>query len=154
MVLSIFLFLNILLFIIFCCYRKRLHLFEILFIWMVAWLNIYSISSILTVNLKVIEVADNQSAIWNHFFLRLFLYPLIITIFFDIYVWINTLVGKAVLFAVNIGLMSILEYTSIHLGILKEKRNFHVSISLMEWSFTVLLSFLLWIWYRKKRLER
>lgn len=153
MILSIFIFILIFLFFLFCTYRKRLHLFENFFIWMTVWLITHSISSILIVNLEMLSLSKNQCNFWTHFFKRLLLYPLIIIIFFDVYLRIKSRIGKMILLIFNICVISSLEFLFIFLGVLKNKK-FTITDSLTEWTFTILLAFILWQWYRKKRLMR
>jgi hypothetical protein len=149
MVPSIFFFVLIFLFIIFCIYRKRLHLFEIFYIWMTVLLITHSVSTILIVNFEILNLPENQGDFWAHFFEIVFLYPLLITIFFDVYLRIMNRNGKIVLLIFNICVMSSLEFLFIFLGVLKNKK-FTITDSLTEWTFTILLAFFLWQWYRKK----
>ncbi|PKG24400.1 hypothetical protein CWS01_07255 [Niallia nealsonii] len=153
MILSIFIFILVFLLILFCTYRKRLHLFEIFFIWMTVWLITHSVSSILIVNFEMLSLSENQGDFWTHFFQRLLLYPLIIIIFFDVYLRIKNRIGKIVLLIFNICVISSFEFLFIFLGVLKNKK-FTITDSLTEWTFTISLAFILWQWYRKKRLMR
>lgn len=153
MILSVFMFILIFLLIVFCNYKKRLHLFEILFIWMTVWLVTHSASSILIVNLKLLSLSENQSDFWTHFLKRFLLYPLIIIIFFDYYLEIRDRIGKIALLIFNICFMSSLEFLFIFLGVLKNEK-FYVHHSLVEWTVTVVLTYILWIWYRNQRLMR
>lgn len=153
MILSVFIFIMIFLLIVFCNYKKRLHLFEILFIWMTVWLVTHSVSSILIVNLELLSLSESQSDFWTHFFKRLLLYPLIIIIFFDFYLKIRNRIGKIALLTFNICFMSSLEFLFIFLGVLKNKK-FYIHHSLVEWTVTVVLTYILWIWYRNRCLMR
>lgn len=153
MVLSLFILVLIFLVIIFCHYKKALHLYEILFIWMTVWLITHSVSSILIVNLELFDLSTNKSGFWTHFFKRFLLYPLLIIIFFDFYVKIKNHLGKYTILLISIFTMSAVEFLFIHLGILKNK-NFHIFDSLLEWTFTIMLTFILWLWYRNNRLKR
>ncbi len=153
MILAVFVFILVFLLIIFCNYKKKLHLFEILFIGMTVWLITHSVSSILIVNLELLSLSNSKSDFWTHFFKRLLLYPLIVIIFFDMYLRFRSRIGKVVLLFCNICFMSSLEFLFIFLGVLKNK-NFNIHHSLMEWTFTVALTFILWNWYRKQRLMR
>ena len=58
-----------------------------------------------------------------------------------------------ILLIFNICVISSLEFLFIFLGVLKNKK-FTITDSLTEWTFTILLAFILWQWYRKKRLMR
>jgi len=151
MIPSIFFFVLVLLIIIFCSYQKRLHLFEILFIWMTIWLITHSVSSIIIVNFKLIALSQKLSFFWVHFFKRLLLYPLIIIMFFDLYQRISATSFKILTFVSCIFFLSTLEFVFIYLGILINNK-FTFFHALIEWSFTILLTYLSWIWYRNKRL--
>jgi hypothetical protein len=153
MILSLFIFILVLLIIIFCSYKKKLHLFEIIFIWMTVWLITHSVSSILIANLKVLALSPNLSDFWVHFFKRLLLYPLIIVLFFDIYLRINRVPLRIILLCINIVLFTLFEFLFIRLGILINK-NFNMGMALIEWTFTILLTYLSWLWYRNNRLMR
>jgi hypothetical protein len=154
MILSYFIFILVFLLIVFCNYKKRLRLFEILFIWMTVWLITHSVSSIFIVNLELLSLAKSKSDFWTHFFKRLLLYPLIIIFFFEFYLRIRNQFGKIALLTFNICFMSSLEFLFIFLGVIKKDREFHIYHSLMEWTFTVVLTYILWTWYRKQRLMR
>lgn len=153
MILSVFIFILVFLTIVFCNYKKRLHLFEIFFIWMTIWLITHSVSSIIMVNLDLLSLSQGKSNFWTYFFKRLLFYPLIIIIFFDISIRIKNGVGKFALIVINICVMPSLEYLFIYLGVLKNNK-YTIFHSLLEWSFTIFLTYILWQWYRKKRLMR
>lgn len=110
MILSLFLTVLVVLLMAFCSYKKKLHLFEIFFIWMTVWLLTHSVSSILIINLKVIELSQQKSDFWTHFFKRLLLYPLIVTIFFDLYLRGKTRFFRILTICINIFVMVIMEY--------------------------------------------
>jgi hypothetical protein len=153
MIPSLFLYIQVLLIILFCCYKKKLHLFEIFFIWMTIWLITHSVTSIFIANLKVVDLPQDQSKFWVHFFKRLLLYPLIIIAIFDIYVRVKGNLLKAALIGVSIVVPALLEFLFFYLGIIINK-GFHFWMALMEWTFTILLTYFSWLWYRYKRLMR
>jgi hypothetical protein len=153
MILSVFIFLLVLLIMIFCSYKKRLHLFEIFFIWMTVWIITHTVSTIIMVNLNYVELSRTLPRFWTHFFKRFLLYPLIIVIFFDLFVRVEKTLLKIFLFAAAIVLLAILEFTFINLGVLINK-NYNMGKSLVEWTFTLLLTYLSWLWYRHKCLAR
>lgn len=153
MVLAIYAYLLVLLMIIFCSYKKRLHLFEIFFIWMTVWIITHSTSSILTTNLQILEIPKDPFKFCMHFLNRTILYPLIIIIFFDIYVRLQKHFLKIMLIFINILTLSFTENVFIHLRILVN-RNYYLHAVLTEWIITILITLFTWIWYRKKLLLR
>lgn len=153
MIISLFLYILIILLIIFCIYKKRLHLFEIIFIGMTVWLITHSVSSIIIVNLKLFDLSKELSNFWTHFFKRLILYPLIIIIFFDLSIRVQSKIEKTFILLVNIIILSMLEFLFIRVGVLIN-HNFTILDSLLEWGFTVILTYFSWLWYRNKRLLR
>lgn len=153
MILSLFLYILVLLIILFCSYKKKLHLFEILFIWMTIWLITHSVTSIFIANLKLVELPQVQSKFWVHFFKRLLLYPLLIITFFDLYVRVKGNLLKVALLGVSIVVPALLEFLFFYLGIIVNK-GFNFGMALMEWTFTILLTYFSWLWYRNKRLMR
>jgi hypothetical protein len=153
MILSLFLYILVLLIILFCSYKKKLHLFEILFIWMMIWLITHSVTSIFIANLKLVDLPQVQSKFWVHFFKRLLLYPLIIITFFDLSVRVKGKVLKAAMIGISIVVSALLEFFFFYIGILVNK-GFNFGMALMEWTFTILLTYFSWLWYRYKRLMR
>lgn len=153
MVLAIYAYLLVLLMIIFCSYKKKLHLFEIFFIWMTVWIITHSTSSILTTNLQVLEIPKDPFKFSMHFLNRTILYPLIIIIFFDIYVRLQSHFLKIMLLFISILTLTISESIFIHLRIMVS-RNYYLYDVLTEWIITLLITLFAWIWYRKKLLLR
>ncbi|WP_228409628.1 hypothetical protein [Radiobacillus deserti] len=153
MTLSLYLLVQVLVIIAFCMYRKKLHIFEIFFIWMTVWIITHSVSSILFVNLELFQLSSDMKDFWTHFFKRIFLYPLMIVISFDLLLRLNDTWKRMILLMITIGFMSSIEFLFIYLGVLLAQ-DYSVVNSLVEWSITVLLTFGAWLWYRKNRLKR
>jgi hypothetical protein len=153
MILSVFIFLLVLLIMIFCSYKKRLHLFEIFYIWMMVWIITHTVSSIIIVNLNYVELSRTLPHFWTHFFKRFLLYPLVIVMFFDLFVRVERTFTKVFLFLAAVALLVTLEFTFINLGVLINK-NYNVGKSVVEWTFTLLLTYVSWLWYRHKCLVR
>lgn len=153
MILSIFLFILVLLILISLMLKRRLHLFEVLFIWMTVWLITHSLSSILVFNLEILSLSKRPDLFWLHVLKRLILYPLIIIHFISIFVSLKNRWSKIGTFIVNVIVMSALEFLFIAMGVLHNHQNqYKLWMSLSEWAFTLGLTYLLWFWYRKKYL--
>jgi hypothetical protein len=153
MTLSLVLYFLGLLTITFCCYQKKLHLFEIFFIWMTVWLITHFISTILIINFRVLEVSSGYGNFGVHFFKRFILFPQVIVIMFDIYLRLRTTLLRILSLIATVFLLSGLEFLFIYLGVLINLHHRFI-FSLLEWSITVLLALLTWKWYRYKRLMR
>ena len=150
--LAIFIFLIVLLMNIAVTFKKELSLFEIFFIWMIVWLITHSLSSILIENLELISVSHKLPNFWLHVLKRLLLYPLITIHFIDYFLRYNSKLFRSLIFTLNIIVMILLEFLFINLGVLINL-NYSVWISLIEWSFTLGLTYVTWLWYRKKYIE-
>jgi hypothetical protein len=90
MKLAIFIFLFVLLLIFTVTYKRTLHLFEVMFVWMMVWITTHSVSSILIENLERISISQNLEDFWLHVLKRLLLYPLITVLFIDLFVRIRS----------------------------------------------------------------
>jgi hypothetical protein len=101
----------------------------------------------------VVDLPQVQSKFWVHFFKRLLLYPLIIITFFDIYVRVKGKVLKAALIGISIVVPALLEFLFFYFGVLVNK-GYTFGMALIDWSFTILLTYFSWLWYRYKRLMR
>lgn len=149
MISSIFLSIMLLLIISFCVIPRRMHLFEILFLWMVVWLLGHTISSIIIVNLQLLEITKEISKFWLHIFKRIFLYPLLIIWFLDISLLIGNKIKKYLFLLLLIFILISIEYCFILSGVFI-KKNWNIGYSFIEWAFTVGVSYFLWKWYRRK----
>jgi hypothetical protein len=151
MKLSLFLFILVLFLVYSTMAKRRLHLFEVLFIWMTIWLITHSISSIFITNLEFISLSQRSDLFWLHVLKRLILYPLIIIHFISIYLCLKKRWTKISLFVVNILLMSSLEFFFIAIGVLQNNQHqYKLWMSLMEWTFTLTVTYVSWLWYRKR----
>lgn len=153
MKLAIFLFIMIFLLIVTFSYRRRLHLFEMMFIWMMVWVITHSVSSIIIENLELVSISQRLDEFWLHVFKRLILYPLIIILFIDFYVRVKSKSKKMATLGLNLLVMVLLERLFIKLGVLFS-HHFMIWMSVLEWSFTLLITYLSWYWYRKKYISR
>lgn len=65
----------------FCVTPKKMHVFEIIFIWLVVWLLMHPLSWIIYVNLTWIKVSTKIGDFWTYAFDRIILFPLLIVLF-------------------------------------------------------------------------
>lgn len=153
MILSILIFLLVLFIIFTVTFERTLHLFEIMYIWMTVWLVTHSVSSVLIENLGMISVSQELDEFWVHVLKRLILYPLITVHFIDLFIKLTSKVVRALTFLSNILILTLLEFFFIHIGILIN-HHYSLSTSIIEWTFTITVTYVSWHWYRKKYLLR
>lgn len=149
MILSIFLSITIILVISFCVTSKRIHLFEIFFLWMVIWLLIHNSYSLILINLKGLGFSKDLGDFYTRILKRLVLFPLLIIWFFDISLIFNNKVKKYGLILIAIIMLVLIEYCFIFSGLLI-KKNWNVGYSFIQFGFIVSGSYFLWNYYRKK----
>ena len=148
MVFPIFIAITLLLMISFCVTSKRMHVFEIFFLWMISWLITHSIAWMVFVNLKWLKLSTDLGNFWTETLGLLILYPLLVIWFFDISMLIHHKVKKYALLLLAILIIASVEFCFILLDTIISK-NWDFSYSLIKWSFIVSISYLLWQWYRK-----
>jgi hypothetical protein len=153
MKLAIFIFLFVLLLIFFVTYKKTLHLFEVMFVWMVVWITTHSVSSILIENLERISISQDLEDFWLHVLKRLLLYPLITVLFIDLFVRIRSNPFRIFIIVSNVITMALLELLFIQIGVLISHQ-YSLWVSIIEWTVTITITYLTWYWYRKKYLMR
>jgi hypothetical protein len=153
MKLAIFIFLFVLLLIFFVTYKKTLHLFEVMFVWMVVWITTHSVSSILMENLERISISQDLEDFWLHVLKRLLLYPLITVLFIDLFVHIRSNPFRIFIIVSNVITMALLELLFIQIGVLISHQ-YSLRVSIIEWTVTITITYLTWYWYRKKYLMR
>jgi hypothetical protein len=153
MKLAIFIFLFVLLLIFFVTYKKTLHLFEVMFVWMVVWITTHSVSSILMENLERISISQDLEDFWLHVLKRLLLYPLITVLFIDLFVRNRSNPFRIFIIVSNVITMALLELLFIQIGVLISHQ-YSLWVSIIEWTVTITITYLTWYWYRKKYLMR
>jgi hypothetical protein len=153
MKLAIFIFLFVLLLIFTVTFKRTLHLFEIFFIWMMVWIITHSVSTILIENLERISISQDFEGFWLHVLKRLLLYPLITILFIDLFIRIRSKRFRILIFVSNVITMTLLERLFIHIGVLIS-HGYSMWMSIIEWTFTITLTYLTWYWYRKKYIMR
>lgn len=149
MILAIILSVTLLLLISFCVTSRRIHLFEIFFLWLIITLLIQSLSWIILVNLEWITVSTKLGKYWSHFSNRLILCPLIIIYFFDFSVAIQKNVPRYSFLFLAVLILTLVDYGLMFLGIL-HNHDWKVGYSVVEWIFTIAISYFFWQWYRRK----
>src|SRR5687768_12703851 len=116
--LAIFIYLVIIMLLFTFILRRNLHLFEIIFIWMIVWLITHSLSSILIENLELISISQKLDNFWLHVFKRLIFYPLIIIYFIYFFIGTKSKLKRCFIFILNILVMTFFEFQFIAIGVL------------------------------------
>ncbi|WP_043933059.1 hypothetical protein [Bacillus sp. EB01] len=129
--------------------KRRLHILEMMVIWMIVWLITHSISSILTVNVERLAISRNVQEFSIHFLKRFLLYPLVIIHFIDFSLRFKSIAAKIAIALVNVFVMTLLVYLFIEIGVLYSK-GYKWGYSILEWIFTIGLTIGVWYLYRKK----
>lgn len=153
MKLSIFIFILLLFLAHTFSVKRKLHIFEVLVIWMTVWLVTHSVSSILITNLGAFSVPRNLEDFWFHLLKRLFLYPLIIVNFIELSLRTTSKLIKAFLLVVNILVLPIPIFLFMKIGVLINN-HYSWKTSLVEWAITIAITYSTWFWYRKIYLRR
>ncbi|PLS02439.1 hypothetical protein [Neobacillus cucumis] len=149
MTISIISSITLLILISYCVTPKKLHIFEIIFIWLVVWLLMHPLSWIIYVNLTWLKVSTNLGDFWAYAFDRLILLPLLIVLFFEALLRTNRKVAIYTVLFVEILILMLDEYVLLKLGVLHEV-NWNIVFSFIEKSFILLISYFLWMHFRKK----
>ncbi|PFP30880.1 hypothetical protein COJ96_02650 [Bacillus sp. AFS073361] len=140
---------TLLILISFCVAPKKMHIFEIIFNWLVVWLLIHPLSWIIYVNLMWLKVSTKLVDFWTYAFDRLILIPLLIIIFFEISLRFERKVAKYITLTVAIFILMMDEYALIQMGVLL-KLNWNIYYSFIEKAFILLVSYFLWTKFRRK----
>ncbi|WP_026568311.1 hypothetical protein [Bacillus sp. UNC41MFS5] len=140
---------TLLILISFCVTPKKMHIFEIIFNWLLAWLLIHPLSWIIYVNLKWITVSKKLVDFWTYACDRLILIPLLIVIFFEVSLRFNRKAAKCITLTVAIFILMIDEYVLIQVGVLHNVK-WNIVYSFIEKAFILLVSYFLWMRFRRK----
>lgn len=149
MILPIFLFITIFLLICFCVTPKRMHLYEIFFLWFIIWMFTLNVFWIVVVNLQWLKVSTTSTKYWEHTLQWILFDPLLIIFFFDLTLKVKNKVKKIYILLIPITLLTFFQYFFIFLKVVRIQ-HWNVSFSLIQWIFIVFVSYGFWIWYRKK----
>ncbi|MEH7332298.1 hypothetical protein V7161_06650 [Neobacillus drentensis] len=126
-----------------------MHIFEILFIWIVVWLLMHPLSWIIYVNLTWIKVSTKLGDFWAYAFERLLLLPLLIVLFFEISLRFNRKTAKCFILFVAILILMLDEYALLRMGVLQDVK-WNIVYSFIGKSFILLVSYFLWMRFRRK----
>jgi hypothetical protein len=148
MVISISLFISLILFISFCLTSRKMHLFEIIFLWLVISLFIHNLSSVILMNLEFLTLSKEIKYFWTHLIKRILLFPLIIIWLFEMILRHNHFFNKLCLLLLCIFLLISGDYIAFFIGVYHQK-NWNIGYSFIQWGFIVSISYLLWKGYRK-----
>lgn len=140
---------TLLILISFCVTPKKIHIFEIIFIWLVVWLLIHPLSWIIYVNLSWIKVSTKLGDFWSEAFDRLILIPLLIIIFFEASLKLKTNVSKCTLLLVGILVLMLDEYALFKMEVLYDVK-WNIVYSFIEKAFIIFVSYFLWMRFRRK----
>ena len=83
MAFSIFFSLTVILIISFAVTKKNLHLFKIMFIWMIVIIIDHNVLTVTALNLGMFDFAHRPANYWSLALIRVFLFPLLIVWYFD-----------------------------------------------------------------------
>lgn len=140
---------TLLILISFCVTPKKIHIFEIIFIWLVVWLLIHPLSWIIYVNLSWIKVSTKLGDFWSEAFDRLILIPLLIIIIFEALLKLKTNVSKCTLLFVGIFVLMLDEYALFKMEVLYDVK-WNIVYSFIEKAFIIFVSYFLWMRFRRK----
>lgn len=140
---------TLLILITFCVTTKKMHIFEIIFIWLVVWLLMHPLSWIIYVNLTWIKISTKIGDFWTYANDRLILLPLLTVIFFEISLRFNRKKAKYTILFVAIFIFILNEYALLKMGVYHEVK-WNIVYSFIENSFTLLVSYFLWMRFRRE----
>jgi hypothetical protein len=147
MAFSVFFSITLLLFISFVVTKRNLHLFEILFMWMIIIFIHHTFLTVTAVNLKLITFTASRTNFWTLVFNRITLIPLLIIWFVDISLSV-TLLRKLLLLPVSLCILVGIEYLGDLFNIYHHV-HWKVWWSVVEWTIILLFVYINWIWFRK-----
>lgn len=140
---------TLLILISFCVLPKKMHIFEIIFIWIIVCLLLHPLSWIIYVNLEWIKLSTKLRDFWTYAFDRLILLPLLILLFFEVTLRFNRKAAKCTILFVAILLLMFNEYILLKMGVFHDV-NWNIAYSVIEKSFILLVSYFLWMRFRRK----
>jgi hypothetical protein len=139
---------TLLILISFCVTPKKMHIFEIIFIWLVVWLLIHPLSWIIYVNLTWIKVSTKLGDFWTSAIDRLILVPLLVVIFFEATLRFNRKAAKCIIISLAISMLMLGEYALLKMGVLQNVK-WNIVYSFIENAFILLVSYISWKRFRR-----
>ncbi|NHN35493.1 hypothetical protein [Paenibacillus agricola] len=148
MAFSIFFSITVIMNISYAVSKKNLHLFEIIFIWMVVSIIHHNFMSIFALNMGMFDFGKQPTHYWTMALIRVFLVPLLIIWYLD-----RSLEGghpykKWAWLPVGISILVGIEYLANALNVYNFNQ-WKLWWSFAEWFVIFLLVNYPWIWYRK-----
>lgn len=126
--------------------RQKLHVLEICAYWMFSCIIIQQVFTIVTLNLRYIEITEGEGVFWFLIMNRLLIYPALI-------IWLyyfskhKKLVHKVILTMIWLIPLASIQSFSNQFGLITfSKWNFIYSLA--EWLIVILLSFSFFVWFR------
>jgi hypothetical protein len=137
MVLLFYFIINSIVFILFIKSKKGLHILEVIVYWLVSSYLFQNFSALCYMNFKTLLIPNQLNLELAHFLNRIILIPIIMVLFLQFLLKMNTMEKKLVLLLTFIVILTGLEWLSDWLGVLN-----HVNWKLW-WSFSYWLAALL-----------
>lgn len=145
----IFLFISLFLLICFCVTPKRMHLYEIFFLWFIIWMFTLNVFWIVGVNLHWLNVSKTPTKYWEHTLRWILFDPLLIIFFFDLTLKVENKVKKMFILLIPVTLLTFFQYFFIYIKVFRIQ-HWNASFSWIQWIFIVFVCYAFWKWYRKK----
>lgn len=146
MAFSLFFSLTVILLISFVVTKKKLHLFEIMFMWMIVIIIDHNVLTVTALNMGIVDFSDRPANYWSLALIRIFLFPLLIVWYFD-----TTLSEKPfrkwAWLPLGIVTLTGLEYLADVVNVCKHTR-WNLWWSFIEWFLIFMLVNYSWIGYR------
>lgn len=140
---------TLLILISFCVTPKKLHIFEIIFIWLVVWLLLHPLSWIIYVNLAWIKVSTKLGNFWTFAIDRLILIPLLIVFFFEITLRLKQKSAKWTILTVAVLILMVNEYALLKMDVFQNVK-WNIIYSFIEKAFILFVSYFSWLKFRRK----
>lgn len=140
---------TLLILISFCVTPKKLHIFEMIFIWLVVWILLHPLSWIIYVNLAWIKVSTRLGDFWSFAFDRLILIPLLIVFFFELSLRFKQKSTKWSFLIVAVLFLMVDEYALIKMEVLNNVK-WNIIYSFIEKAFILFVSYFSWMKFRRK----
>lgn len=147
MAFSVFFSLTIILLVSFVAIEKKLHLFEILYMWMVIIFIHHTFLAVTVLNLKLVELPGYGANYWTLVFNRITLIPILIIWFMDKNLSLN-FTKRLFFIPFAVCVLVGIEYLAEFLNVFNHSR-WKLWWSFIEWGVILLLVYVSWIWYRK-----
>jgi hypothetical protein len=145
----IFLFISLFLLICFCVTPKRMHLYEVFFLWLIIWMFTLNIFWIVGVNLQWLKVSIISYKYSVHTLRWILFDPLLIIFFFDLTLKVKKRVKKMYILLIPVTILTFFQYLFIYLKVYRIQ-HWNASFSLIQMIFIVFVCYGFWKWYRKK----